>query len=540
MLNQQDCARLLQQARYLEASWQSPLAPAALWPLCLGRDRIHQRQLDLHEQFSPAAQAGVLEVIDISGPLLPGSWQELPAEWEAPLWLRVQRFQGRKAYIGWEFRLTGVPASPAEAESTQLQLKLAFVVPLPLHGAVQAYFKRFSQALSRALKQLHQKELQADSPPADWSQLPDSALRTAAGQQLGKSGLIDPLRLAHETGSSLTATWDFLFQLMLSQLLEPRWYGLEPDEGPLLPDWSAPWHSPRWQTEVTVPGLTGLRFALPGSDLPRTAWAAMAPQSGRCLLWPGQTHSRTLQQHACWQLAGSEAQGRIRVRPQAVAMLELDVTLADRQMRELRPGGELRLHNPGGQLQLLCLTPPDQPSGGPLSLLSCQRALPLLLADWPEAVTFEREGCFLQLSTGLPAPLLNWLEQFLGSQDGSLLNSHRPLLLFERTDAALSCAEQLLQLLRRSQAWGLAEEAPRLALVRGRGLIHRQPEGLALTGPLAQRLDQLLRYSLGLDLILPVALLQDHGLSAPLRQSPWQLTEFSTGSEKLFQMRVEK
>lgn len=541
MLNQQDCQRLQQQVRPLSASWKSPLAPEALWPLCLSRDLLHARLLELSERFAPCGQPGVRAV---SSPLFPGEWAELPAEWQAPHFCRIQRYLPRRACLIWEFGLSPLPVG------SQLEFRLQAFVPLSLQTQLQAYFKQFGQALARALKQLEDPQpawMRAQALPAAWQALPESGLRSAAEKQLALTGWIDPMPLARQAGVSLAEACAFLLERQLDGLLQAHWLGLEPDEGPVLGGWDLPAAENIWSkreaagqtdselSETLSPAEIGLRFGLAGTPSERRL-SPLSADRIRCLLWPGQEQSLPIEQALSW-CAISSGTGKIRIRPQAPESPPIELENGLPAKLTMAAGGKLRVRHTGDRLTALRFWAKGRAAGTLLSLLSCQQVLPLLLAAWPEGRIFEREGFFLGLAQPLPVPVLSWLQSYFQTHDGALLAQDAPLLCFDSSVAAIRCAEALLETLRRLHAAGLSDTPPRLALIRGLGRLYRQDPGLVLEGLLFEQLQRLLTHAKGFDLVLPAALLHEPSLGAPLRQARWQMMAFSSSVGELFQLR---
>lgn len=526
MLNQQDCSKLQQQARPLVAQFDSALPPAAIWPLCLARDRLHDRLLPAPEVFTAGSQPGVLEVRDGA---LPGDWLELPAEWEAPRWVRYQRFLPRKACLSWQLSLEPIAAG------TRLECRLLAWTPLSLQPALQQYFKRLSLAFGQALRQLEAQDtgwLEAALPALDAA--PASLVRPAL-HQLRWNRWIDPLALARDAEVPLAQAFDGLEACVAAGQLARGWWLLDPEPGKPIDGWGLA-AAGRWPTDsLSAEGL-GLRYY--GPELPPAPHrlAALSSEGLRCWLWPEQ--SREVHLAAGWKrwrlLDSSQARvsgGRLGRLPEGEGRLNL----AEPQARLTLPtDGRLRLHNPTNRIQGFCAGTARGFASTAADLLSCEAARDVLLASWPTDAVLSREASFLAFDKPLPAAIQVWLSQRLPERDGATLATG--LLCFERPAAALGFARELLQLWLRLGP--LMPARLRLALDHGRAqLLHVRPQ-LRLDETRAGRLQQLLQAGKGLDVILPEQLLHDRRLQAELRSGSWQITAFAHADETWFQLRL--
>jgi hypothetical protein len=514
MLNQQDCLRLQQQARYFEASWQSTLPPAKVWPLCHARNQLN-RQLGLNESPIPAEQKGVVK---LSSGLVPGDWQELPAEWLAPQWWRCERYSNKRTYLAWEYRL-----EPTDGGCT-LGLRLYFVLPSLQQGKLEGYFKRFCQVLGEALKALKSPSALSSPGWLAFIQQHSGPLALAAQSQLNQKGSLDPVLLAAQAGCSLAQSYAFCQQA--EPALKPLWQQLEPD--------GSPGSEANWQSSPPLSlSHFGLRFVLSDALKSLHERKDINELDGRCLLWPGQSREWTISSSQSWVLGDGSQAGRVLLSPQAPELAE--VNLASPVSR-LLSRGRLRLSNPGEQLQMICLQDLSAVQGKALNLLSSSAAKADLLAVWPQAMSSPFNGLILKASAPIPQALLQGLEQSFSQADGACLSD--TLFCFSELAAALACAQNLLQQLRSAAAWGLLRlPLPGLALASGSGSLCHSQQTLQLEGPLKQKLNHLLSLSRGGDLLLPARLLQAPKTQAWLGPH-WHLIECEAGQS--FQLRPKQ
>lgn len=527
MLNQQDCQRLQQQARQLENRWTSPLPPAALWPLCLGREHLHRR-IGLQERSAPASPG----LLALESPLLPGKWLELPAEWSRGDWFRVERYQGRQACLIWELSLEAGP------ELSTLRLRLRYTLQPALQAPLQTYFKRLCQAIAQSLAELAAgnwpplpETLAGAWPAFSRAQADSEGLLAAIERQLRLSGRVDPIALARRSASRLAQAFELMIAARRAHLLSPAWVALDADGEHALAGPGAPWRSPRWQLDASpAPASRGLRFAPDRVPAPGL-WPCDEAVAARMFLWPGQERELPLSpdygSRLEWSLGA--ASGSLRLRAGSAANLSLPGPAT----ALIAPGGALHLrHEAKGSSPALCVL--QQPPGRSGDLLACTQAAPLLAGPWP--MPAEQHGFYLLGSKPLPAALATWLEGFLARHYGTRLApgpKGQPLLLLMRGEDALACALGLLQVLRQAIARELALPRLALALSSGPGSLQPEAHGITLTGPRLEALSRLLTQAQGLDLLLAAELL-------PRLQSqlgPWQLTELSAGPERVFQLR---
>lgn len=532
MLKQQDCHRLRQNARTLEAVWSSPLAPSALWPLVMAHPLLYadliRKTLKQSENRSYGPAPGLTQVGSAWPAGKAQTWIELPASWRAPDWLRLERLIPGKAWLAWHYQLQ------ATDTGSEFRLKLEYLLLNSELPAVQAGFKRIGDEIALQLKTLSQTgDLRyPESGLSEWQQDPQatSPISRAARRELSLNGQIDPLRLALQSGCTLNEALEFLEQARLTGLLTVSWDHLEPDQHEGQPaDWQAPWQSPLWVSARSGSLRDrGLRYRLPQTERRPLPWSPLSNLSSRLLLWPGQSREFNLTEPQSWALADGSASGRLRLSAGA-ALAELDLSAPADQ---LKTSGPLQLRNSSSRLQLLCLRPLSDttlPSHAG-SLLACQAAAGLLLKAWPNGEVQAVEGFMLKLSTALPPALSTGLSL----RGGARLNDS--LLHFDSLPAALDGAAQLLSRLREALTADLLPEPfPVMALAAGPGLLRRTLKGLSLEAELADTLTQLLKLGRGSDLILSGRLIQDEVCQRWLAGSRWQVIQIE--DQNAFQLR---
>ncbi|HEY9841937.1 MAG TPA: DUF5939 domain-containing protein [Candidatus Obscuribacterales bacterium] len=122
--------KLIAQAQRVRLSCELEHAPAVLWPHLSQTDQINQiiGLQPTHNRFEPNSQGGATMQVSTREIVFEQSYQEWPYEWQAPVWLRVDRVfnKGFLRYLGFHSKLEKTAGG-----GTRVSLELAYVPRLP-------------------------------------------------------------------------------------------------------------------------------------------------------------------------------------------------------------------------------------------------------------------------------------------------------------------------------------------------------------------------------------------------------------------------
>ncbi len=544
-MKQQDCHRLRQNARRLEARWQSSLSPAAIWPLVLAHPLLYaqllhhpeKRQAVSHHSAKSSESAesvslnSLLTQVESSWPGPKSqTWLELPVSWRAGEWLRSERYIPNKAMLAWEYQLQST------ASGSELKLRLEYLVLPSEQASLQAGFKQIGQLIASQLEALAKQGRLALLPlgSAEWQRFTEAAgeIGRVASYELSLCGSLDPQRLSLQSHAELEDCQSWLKQAQQHNLLTASWESQTPDEQ-TGQSWSWPSEQPESQTLNL--NQFGLRYQLkqtPTTDLP---WSPLSQQIARLLFWPGQSRDWQIPEYLgaqtklFWAL-DSQSTGHIHVKASGTAQ-----TFEFSQPPARLKAAQIQMLNDSDQLQLLCISPAASGSarlpGTAQHLLTSPTGLSQLLQIWPLDQVCVFKGLVLQLSQPLPKGLRMGFQL----RRGACLNPDSGLWMFSDLQAALDAAALLLGLLRDAQAAGLLKELPKIALAAGTGSLCRIAAGLKLEGELAIQLHHLLQLGLGSDLMLAGKLIQDPVCQTWIAHSRWLVSQAE--GQNIFQLR---
>lgn len=170
-----------QKAQSVTESFLVPLGPEQVWPFVSNTDTLNATiglQAPAY-RFEPADGGGTQMLVDTKEMIFDLCYQELPYEWLAPNWFKVERFfdSGALEYLSFQVRLKGIGT-----RDTQVTVTLLYVPKLP--GAVVGPIIKANLAKIKAayLQFADQAQLQPKHANHPWGALlspsADAALKS--------------------------------------------------------------------------------------------------------------------------------------------------------------------------------------------------------------------------------------------------------------------------------------------------------------------------------------------------------------------------